>query len=71
MQDYKSNIWQHCLGGPVWKWRNWKTVGRKPEAVIVGIVSRGTGCAQNTPGVYTRVKKYLRWIFYITRRDKC
>ena len=69
MQDYKYNIWQHCLGGPVWKRR--KTVVGKPKAVIVGIVSRGTGCAQNTPGVYTRVKKYLRWIFYITRRDKC
>ena len=65
----KYNIWQHCSGGPLWKW---KTVRGKSKAVIVGVVSRGMGCARkNTPGVYTRVKKYLNWIFAITGKDKC
>ena len=56
-------------GGPLWKW-----VGRsdKPRAVIVGIVARGKGCARkNTPGIYTRVKKYLRWIFKHASDGKC
>ena len=57
-------------GGPLWKW-----MGKsKPRAVIVGIVSRGIGCARkNTPGIYTRVKSYLKWIYYVTslRKGKC
>lgn len=37
-------------------------------AVFIGVVSRGKGCAaHNQAGIYTRVKKKLRWIFkYIT-----
>ena len=55
-------------GSPLWKW-----VGKgRGHAVMIGVVSRGTGCAhKNTPGIYTRVKKYLRWIFAKTRDGKC
>ena len=39
----------------------------------MGVVSRGKNCERkNSPGIYTRVKKYLNWINHITRTiGKC
>ena len=49
-------------GGPLF------TLGPDGRAILIGVVSRGKGCAaHNQAGIYTRVKKKLRWIFkYIT-----
>eukprot|EP00094_Tigriopus_californicus_P014048 TCALIF_13604-PA protein Name:"Similar to KLKB1 Plasma kallikrein (Bos taurus)" AED:0.37 eAED:0.37 QI:101/0/0.2/0.6/1/1/5/0/273 len=55
-------------GGPLWKW-----IGKKrPRAFAIGVVSRGKGCARkDNPGIYTRVKLYLDWIFAHAGDDKC
>ena len=66
-------------GGPLW-------VEENGRAVLVGLVSRGRGCAkQNYPGIYTRwgfcaifckifrfsrVKSHLKWIFFHTSVKK-
>jgi secreted trypsin-like serine protease len=56
-------------GGPLWKWMGRET----PKATIIGVVSRGKGCARkDAPGVYTRTKKFLAWIFTHAAKDgKC
>ena len=55
-------------GGPLWKW-----VGKsKTRAFIIGVVSRGKGCARkNAPGIYSRTKMYLDWIYSVAGGDKC
>ena len=55
-------------GGPMWKW-----IGKEnPTATIIGVVSRGEGCArQDSPGIYTRVKRFLPWIHENSESGKC
>lgn len=56
-------------GGPLWKWVRTPD-GKVSHAFMVGIVSRGEGCARNNkPGIYTRVKVYLDWIKFIVSKD--
>ena len=54
-----------CLGdsgGPLWR-----VLGStKPTAFIIGVVSRGLNCANSkAPGIYTRIKKYIPWIYEV------
>ena len=60
-------------GGPLWKWMPMK-FGKRIEkrAFIVGIVSRGLGCARkDSPGVYTRTKKYIKWMYKYIKKHSC
>ena len=47
----------------------WVGEGENKRAVLVGIVSRGSGCARkDSPGVYTKVSAYKNWINSKIRR---
>jgi serine protease 33 len=57
------NIWifKGDSGGPLWIYLGTKAETKR--AFLIGIVSRGEGCANyNRPGIYTEVKKFLPWI---------
>ena len=56
-------------GSSLWKWIEDKT--GKSHPVLVGIVSRGLGCARyNEPGIYTKVKQYISWIRTVIKSEK-
>ena len=47
-------------GGPLFRWYDTKN-GRR--AFIIGVVSRGEGCANfNHAGIFSRVTQHLDWI---------
>ena len=57
-------------GGPLWKWFHSGKEGEQSQAFLIGIVSRGAGCAvKNIPGIYTRVKMYVNWIEYTINKQ--
>ena len=58
-------------GGPLYLWD--KDKGRKEKrATIIGVVSRGTGCANfNKPGIFTKIQHHLKWIKKIIATGDC
>ena len=58
-------------GGPLYLWD--KDKGRKKKrAIIIGVVSRGTGCANfNKPGIFTKIQYHLKWIHKMIESGNC
>jgi len=67
-----SDSCQGDSGGPLVKYVSLRGT-RKVKAYLIGLVSRGVGCAyENRPGVYTRVTAYLDWLDeHMEPEDKC
>ena len=58
-------------GGPLYRWDIDRERGTK-RAVLIGVVSRGEGCANfNRPGIYTRIKSHLNWIHRVIQGGNC
>ena len=58
-------------GGPLYRWTgdNGRTEKR---ATIIGVVSRGTGCANfNKPGIFTKVQYHIKWIHNMIKSGDC
>merc|ERR1712147_478002 len=51
-------------GGPL-------TVAENGKYVLLGVVSYGSGCATQHPGVYARVQGFLPWIKNIIADGEC
>ena len=58
-------------GGPLVLWD--KDKGRREKrAIIIGVVSRGTGCANfNKPGIFTKLQYHLQWIHQMIEPGNC
>ena len=57
--DKNEDTCQGDSGGPL------VCTGSNNKATLFGITSFGIGCGGPTPGVYTKVASYIRWMFLI------
>ena len=56
-------------GGPLYRW--YQSEG-EIRAFLIGVVSRGTGCANfNQPGIFTKVSAILDFITASTQEGNC
>ena len=54
-------------GGPLFRFRK-----KVKKAVLLGVVSRGPGCARGDAyGIYSRVKHHLDWIKEVASSGNC
>ncbi|XP_023349609.1 uncharacterized protein LOC111718292 isoform X3 [Eurytemora carolleeae] len=68
-----SDTCQGDSGGPLWVESDLETHNGNLSkvGVLVGIVSRGKGCAmRNYPGIYTRVKSVWKWVRHYADKEQ-